>query len=269
MRAATCTKHARERQGRDVAGKRRIMRSAAVRRGAPAGDSRRTRNSAEATEQILLDAAKRVFADKGYIRATVQDIIESTGLSRGTFYLYFRSTDDIFVRTITKVVDDIVASSRVRSGHTLRQRVYDNNLRYFEIFGANRGLLRAFFEASYVDPEIGRKRAEMRSAYIIRVRDHLERQRQLGRCLPIDPDAAALSLAMMVEGTAQSFAVLKMEPFEQPLELKKLCLAVTEIWCRAVYTDPDRPLTPTAAKAPAVAAGGKRRKQPAMSARDR
>lgn len=222
---------------------------------------RRTRNSAETTERILLDAARRVFADKGYIRATVQDIIESTGLSRGTFYLYFRSTDDIFVRTITEVVDDIVASSRVRSGHTLRQRVYDNNLRYFEIFGANRGLLRAFFEASYVDPEIGRKRAEMRSAYIIRVRDHLERQRQLGRCLPIDPDAAALSLAMMVEGTAQSFAIQKMEPFERPLELKRLCTEVTEIWCRAVYSDPDRRLTPGPEMAAAIAPGGKRKRE--------
>jgi AcrR family transcriptional regulator len=247
------------RQGRDVTGKRRITRSAAVRRGALPGELRRPRNSAEATEQMLLDAARHVFADKGYIRATVQDIIELTGLSRGTFYLYFRSTDDIFVRTITKVVDDIVASSRVRSGNTLRQRVYENNLRYFEIFGANRGLLRAFFEASYVDPEIGRKRAEMRSAYIIRVRDHLERQRQLCRCLPIDPDAAALSLAMMVEGTAQSFAILRMGPFERPLELKRLCTQVTEIWCRAVYTDPDRLLTPEAAKRPAVATGSKRK----------
>jgi AcrR family transcriptional regulator len=241
-----------------VTGKRRIARSVAVRRGALQGELRRARNSAETTEQILLDAAAGVFADKGYIRATVQDIIEPTGLSRGTFYLHFRSTDDIFMRTITKVVDEIVASSRVRSGNSLRQRVYDSNLRYFEIFGAKRGLLRAFFEASYVDPEIGRMRAEMRSAYIIRVRDHLERQRQLGRCLPIDPDAAALSLAMMVEGTAQSFAILKMEPFERPLELKKLCTEVTEIWCRAVYTDPDRPLTPEAEKAVAI---GDRRKR--------
>lgn len=245
-----------------MSGKRRITRSAAVRRGALPADLRRTRNSAETTEQTLLDAARRVFADKGYIRATVQDIIESTGLSRGTFYLYFRSTDDIFVRTITKVVDEIVASSRVRSGETLRQRVYDSNLRYFEIFSANRGLLHAFLEASYVDPEIGRMHSEMRNAYIIRVRDHLERQRQLGRCLPIEPDAAALSLAMMVEGTAQAFAVLKMEPFEKSLELKKLCTQVTDIWCRAVYVDPDHSQSRDAEKPQpaAVPAGSKRRR---------
>jgi hypothetical protein len=80
------------------------------------------------------------------------------------------------------------------------------------------------------------------------VRDHLERQCQLGRCRPIDPDAAALSLGMMVEGTAQAFAVLRMEPFEQPLELQKLCTEVTEIWCRAVYVDPDRSQRPDAEK---------------------
>lgn len=242
--------------------KRRITRSAAVRRGTFAGELRRTRNSAETTERLLLEAARRVFAQKGYIRATVHDIIESTGLSRGTFYLHFRSTDDIFVRTITELVDEIVASSRVRSGGTLRQRVYDSNLRYFEIFAANRGLVRAFFEASYVDPEIGRIRSEMQSAYIIRVRDHLERQAQLGRCRPIDPDSAALSLAMMVEGTAQAFAVLKMEPFEQPLELRKLCNQVTEIWCRAVYTDPDRSQLPKVKKLqPAVSTASSKRRR--------
>jgi hypothetical protein len=88
----------------------------------------------------------------------------------------------------------------------------------------------------------------------------LERQCQLGRCLPIDPDAAALSLAMMVEGTAQSFAVLQMEPFERPLDLQKLCSQVTEIWCRAVYIDPDRSQLPEADNPRAVTAGGKRRR---------
>jgi AcrR family transcriptional regulator len=239
--------------------KRRIKRSA-VRRAAVPAMLPRTRNSAEATEQLLLAAARRVFAEKGYIRTTVQDIIESTGLARGTFYLYFRSTDDIFVRMITQVVDELVASSRVRSGNTLRQRLYDSNLRYFEIFGANRGVVRALFEASYVDPEIARIRGEMRSAYIIRVRDHLERQRQLGRCQPIDPDAAALSLAMMVEGTAQAFVVLQLEPFETPLELQRLCTQVTEIWCRAVYIDPDRPQDPGADTARSPVPAGKRKR---------
>lgn len=45
--------------------------------------------------EMILAAAKRVFADKGYEAATVRDIIRGTDLASGTFYNYFRSKDEI------------------------------------------------------------------------------------------------------------------------------------------------------------------------------
>jgi len=223
----------------------RIARSTAVRRGcidAP----RRHRSSAEETERLLLESARRAFGDKGYIRTTVQDIIDGTGLSRGAFYRYFRSTDDAFVRIVTEMIDEFVASSKIRSGDTLRERVRDGNRRYLEIFGRHRGVARALFEASYVNPRIAEMQARMRSAYLRRVRDHLERQLRKGACLPLDPDAAALSLGMMVESAAQSWAVMGLEPFETPLDVERLNDQMTAIWCRAVYRDPDAPQTAAA-----------------------
>lgn len=53
-----------------------------------------------------------------------------------------------------------------------------------------------------------------------------------------------------------------MEPFEQPLELHRLCKQVTEIWCRAVYTDPDRPLSLDAEPANAASAPRRTVRQP-------
>ncbi|ASS65420.2 MULTISPECIES: TetR family transcriptional regulator [unclassified Paenibacillus] len=44
----------------------------------------------------ILDAAKRVFADKGYASATLKDIIEETGMSRGWIYLYYQTKEEIF-----------------------------------------------------------------------------------------------------------------------------------------------------------------------------
>ena len=206
---------------------------------APAPAVRRTRNSAGATEQLFLESARRAFSENGYVRTTVQDIVAGTGLSRAAFYQYFRGTDDVFLRIIGSVVDELLASSRVRSGITLRERVHAGNRRYLEIFVAHRGVMRAIAEAAYVNPEIAAIRSRMRSAYLRRVRDHLERQRRRGRCHPIEPDAAALSLGLMVEGAAHSWAVAGLEPFERPLDLDRLCTQVTEIWCRAVYLDPD------------------------------
>jgi AcrR family transcriptional regulator len=207
-----------------------------------AGMAPRARGSAEQTTQTLLASARQVFGQKGYVRTTVQDIIEGTGLSRGAFYRYFGSTDEIFIAMVTGVVDELIVSSRERSGCTLRERVFGGNLRYLQIFARHRGVMRALFEAAYVNPQIAEIQGRMRSAYLRRLRDHLLRQLQLGRCQPIDADAATLALGMMVEGAAQAWVVMGLEPFEQALDLERLCTQVTEIWCRAVYLEPDQPL---------------------------
>lgn len=172
----------------------------------------------------------------------MQDIIDGTHLSRGAFYRYFGSTDEVFLAVVRRVIDTLVTSSKERTGSTLRERVYDGNLRYMRVFEAERGVMRALFEAAFVNPQIAEVQAEMRVAYLRRVRDHLERQVQRARCWPIDVDAATLSLGMMVEGAAQSLFVLPMEPFETHLELERMCRQVTDIWCRAIYRDADLPI---------------------------
>jgi AcrR family transcriptional regulator len=226
-----------------------LARSTASRRGGARLRAGRPRAPAGLTEQRLVQDAYEVFAAKGYVRATVQDIIARTGCSRGAFYLYFRSTDDVFERVVTHVIDELVAATRERRGSTLRERVDAGNRRYLEIFARHRGVMRALAEAAYVNPRIAQLQSQLRSAYLRRVRDHLVRHAAAGRCQPIDPDAATLALGMMVEGAAQAFVVNGFEPFERPLDPDQLCRQITDIWCRAVYLEPDAPM-PASAPAP-------------------
>ncbi|MGN9864061.1 TetR family transcriptional regulator [Bacillus swezeyi] len=44
----------------------------------------------------ILKAAKQVFRRKGFELATMKDVIEASGFSRGGVYLYFSSTEDMF-----------------------------------------------------------------------------------------------------------------------------------------------------------------------------
>ena len=39
----------------------------------------------------ILDAAMTVFAQKGFHQARMDDIVEQSGLSKGTIYWYFKS----------------------------------------------------------------------------------------------------------------------------------------------------------------------------------
>jgi AcrR family transcriptional regulator len=45
--------------------------------------------------QMILEAARRVFAEQHYDAVTVRDIIRATPLAAGTFYNYFTSKDDV------------------------------------------------------------------------------------------------------------------------------------------------------------------------------
>jgi AcrR family transcriptional regulator len=222
-----------------------LPRSSASRRGIAKPRTARTRAPAGLTEQRLVQAAYEVFAAKGYVRATVQDIIALAGCSRGAFYLYFRSTDDVFERVVQQVVDELVAATRERAGRTLRERVDAGNRRYLEMFARHRGVMRALAEAAYVNPRIGQLQSRLRSAYLRRVRDHLARHAAAGRCRPIDADAATLALGMMVEGAAQAWVVTGLEPFERALDLERVCRQIGDIWCRAVYIDADAPMPAT------------------------
>lgn len=67
----------------------------------------------EKTKQKILEAAKKVFSEKGYNAAGVSDIIESAGVARGTFYLYFKSKRDVFSALIEHIIqqmDDMITA---------------------------------------------------------------------------------------------------------------------------------------------------------------
>ena len=44
----------------------------------------------------LFDAGMRVFAERGYHAARVDDIVRAARTSHGTFYLYFANKEEIF-----------------------------------------------------------------------------------------------------------------------------------------------------------------------------
>jgi AcrR family transcriptional regulator len=61
----------------------------------------------EERKKQILDAAITVFARLGFYKARMDDIVEESGLSKGTLYWYFKSKDDI----ITSIMENIFTGS--------------------------------------------------------------------------------------------------------------------------------------------------------------
>ncbi|MEJ8566484.1 TetR/AcrR family transcriptional regulator [Elongatibacter sediminis] len=53
-------------------------------------------------EETALEKAMQVFWDKGYESASIADLIEGTGLNRGSLYNAFGGKRDLFLKTLTK-----------------------------------------------------------------------------------------------------------------------------------------------------------------------
>lgn len=57
----------------------------------------------EETVRKILDTAERLFIEKGYDRASLQEIIDETGLSKGAIYHHFTSKEDIFYSVCDRI----------------------------------------------------------------------------------------------------------------------------------------------------------------------
>jgi len=66
----------------------------------------------KAYRQVILDAAERVFADRGFDAARIQSIADEAGVSVGTVYSVFGSKSELFSMVMTRRLPDLLDLAR-------------------------------------------------------------------------------------------------------------------------------------------------------------
>jgi AcrR family transcriptional regulator len=97
----------------------------------------RSRKGAK-TRARLVQAAKEIFEENGFLEARISDISERAGLSHGSFYHYFDSKEEIFREVAIEIEDELseavdtvildpssTASPRARLREAIRQFLHD------------------------------------------------------------------------------------------------------------------------------------------------
>ncbi|RLJ70047.1 TetR family transcriptional regulator [Hydrogenivirga caldilitoris] len=108
------------------------------------------------TRGRLIEAAKKVFSRKGYHNAQIAHIIDEAGVARGTFYLYFRSKEDIFKELLKEVVEELKERIRVIDPfHDPVEQVIENVERVIEFALEERELARIVLQRNS-DPDLFR-----------------------------------------------------------------------------------------------------------------
>jgi len=179
--------------------------------GATAGDVQNGPRSrkGEQTRARLLDAAKEIFEENGFLEARISDIAERAGLSHGAFYHYFDSKEQIF-REIAEMLDDelaepmdsvILAPGSSADPHERLQIALRKHLEHYRDEAKIMGVIE---QVSRYDDHV----AAVRSARGERHREQIEKSirgmQRRGIADPtLDPKIAAAALGSMVERFAE------------------------------------------------------------------
>jgi TetR/AcrR family transcriptional repressor of nem operon len=58
----------------------------------------------ERVKEKILQSAQRLFNRRGFGAVSIDDVMSDAGLTRGSFYTYFKSKSDLYAQAVTRVV---------------------------------------------------------------------------------------------------------------------------------------------------------------------
>ena len=165
------------------------------------------------TRARLLDAAKEIFEENGFLEARISDIAKRAGLSHGSFYHYFDSKEQIF-REVAEQLDDRLSEPMESvifapdAEADPRARLHTALRKHLESYREEARIMGVIEQVARYDEHV----SAVRSARSARHRDaiaHSIRQMQRRRIADptLDPDFAATALGAMTERFADMWLV--------------------------------------------------------------
>jgi AcrR family transcriptional regulator len=189
----------------------------------------------------IVRAALQVFGERGFHRATMQDIVRESGLSVGAIYTYFKSKSDLILAGCDLITDQELAQlgARLASVTGYRDRIaaaigywFDNLAVEQTDRGSGFLILQAWAEAE-TDPAIRemllRRRRETVTSIVLVLQEGVMRGE-----LPVWLDVASVSHAisalldgMLIEAAEEGAAYRRSDHERRILSLIETLLAAT------------------------------------------
>lgn len=185
------------------------------------------------TRARLLDAARRVFEETGFLDARVSDIVAAAGLSHGSFYHYFDSKEQVFREVAETLEAELTASADEGGDPTASEygRILAANRVYLERYRDNARIMGVIEEVSRYDDHVNQARMRRQKHFADRAERSIRRLQAAGHAdTGVDPAIAALALGSMVARTAELWLVEGWADHD----LDTVAEQVTRLWANAL-----------------------------------
>jgi AcrR family transcriptional regulator len=168
--------------------------------------------SKDQTRLRLLDAAQTIFMKKGFVAASVEDIAEAAGYTRGAFYSNFRSKPELFLELLRRDHEAMQAELHsIFEGQATREEMEENVLRYYSRLPRDNKCFLLWVEAKLLAARDARFRVRF-NAFLHEKLDQLsayitEFSVRAGTPLPLPAEALALGLMGLCDGVQFFYTV--------------------------------------------------------------
>jgi AcrR family transcriptional regulator len=184
----------------------------------------------------LVEAAREVFAQRGFAATRIADIVERAGMSQGAFYRHFPDRDAVFLAAVHDPIEAIfAATARTEEDSSSDEAaIVARHTRFFRAYAEHRGLLRTWREGAAVrDSGFDAVWAHTRGRFIARVEAWLHALHEAGEIERTDFELLAEGLGAVLEQLA--FVRIALAPRDPTgPELEALGRAAGAIWARAL-----------------------------------
>lgn len=172
----------------------------------PAKRTRLTREqSRDQTRERLLDAAQAMFMKKGFVGASVEDIAQAAGYTRGAFYSNFGSKSELLVELLRRDHEAVQADLRaIFAANTSREDMEARVLAYYSRMPQDNKAFLLWVEAKLLAARDARFRTRF-NAFMKEKRDQLaayieEFSTRVGTPLTLAPERLVIGLIGLCDG---------------------------------------------------------------------
>ena len=206
----------------------------------------------------MLESAKTVFEEDGFLNARISDIAAGADLSHGSFYHYFDSKEQIFrmvaeeqeaLLTADAPEDSAADATTVSELDRLRRA----NRRYMERYRAAAKIMSVIEEVSRYDEQVNTARINRQKHFAERAERSIRRMQSEGVAdATVDAHIAAVALGAMVARFAELILVQHYAEFDFDESVE----ALSRLWANAIGLPRDK--EPLRTRATGAKPGGRR-----------
>ena len=165
------------------------------------------------TRARLLEAAKEIFEETGFLSARISDIADRAGLSHGSFYHYFESKEQIF-REVAAIVDDQLGAPldavvlAPATGLSPYERLREGVRLNFETYREQARIMGIIEQVSSYDEPVGEMMLGRHRQYSAQVADSIRELQRRGLAdTTLNPEVAAAGIGALTGRFAELWLV--------------------------------------------------------------